>query len=231
MTYVISDLHGRYDLYLEILEKIQFSADDVLYILGDVTDRNEGGIRIYKDILQKVNIYMLMGNHERMLLRALQNPDGVSLNGHESNRELWYRNGGEITEKEFRAEPELVQRRLLAYLEELPLNIPVVINKTRFLLVHAMPVSLYEKYGTFYDDFIDFTVWERIEPWMKIEFSADVMICGHTPTGYYQHTRPMEIYKVRENVYDIDCGCASGQKRGGRLGCMRLEDLAEFYVG
>ena len=66
MTYVISDLHGRYDLYLEILEKIQFSADDVLYILGDVTDRNEGGIRIYKDILQKVTIYMLMGNHERM---------------------------------------------------------------------------------------------------------------------------------------------------------------------
>ena len=231
MTYVISDLHGRYDLYLEILEKVRFSADDVLYILGDVTDRNEGGIRIYKDILQKVNIRMLMGNHERMLLRALQNPDGVSLNGHESNRELWYRNGGEKTEKEFHAEPELVQRRILAYLEELPLNIPVVINKTRFLLVHAMPVSLYGKYGTFYDDFIDFTVWERIEPWMKIEFSADVMICGHTPTGYYQHTRPMEIYKVRENVYDIDCGCASGQKRGGRLGCMRLDDMAEFYVG
>ena len=231
MTYVISDLHGRYDLYLEILEKVRFSADDVLYILGDVTDRNEGGIRIYKDILQKVNIRMLMGNHERMLLRALQNPDGVSLNGLESNRELWYRNGGEITEKEFHAEPELVQRRILAYLEEIPLNIPVVINKTRFLLVHAMPVSLYEKYGTFYDDFIDFTVWERIEPWMKIEFSADVMICGHTPTGYYQHTRPMEIYKVRENVYDIDCGCASGQKRGGRLGCLRLDDMAEFYVG
>ena len=231
MTYVISDLHGRYDLYLEMLEKVRFSADDVLHILGDVTDRNEGGIRIYKDILQKVNIRMLVGNHERMLLRALQNPDGVSLNGHESNRELWYRNGGEITEKEFHAEPELVQRRILAYLEEIPLNIPVVINKTRFLLVHAMPVSLYEKYGTFYDDFIDFTVWERIEPWMKIEFSADVMICGHTPTGYYQHTRPMEIYKVRENVYDIDCGCASGQKRGGRLGCLRLDDMAEFYVG
>ena len=231
MTYVISDLHGRFDLYSEMLEKLQLSPDDTLYILGDVTDRNEGGIRIYKDILQKVNIRMLMGNHERMLLRALKDPDGLSLNGRETNRELWYRNGGEVTEKEFRAEPALVQRRILSFLEELPLNIPVAVNKTRFLLVHAMPVSLYEKYGTFYDDCIDFTVWERIEPWMKIEFSADIMICGHTPTAYYQEIRPMEICKVRENVYDIDCGCASGQRRGGRLGCLRLDDMTRYYAG
>ena len=231
MTYAISDLHGRYDLYLEMLKRIQFSPEDTLYILGDVADRNKGGIQIYKDILNRGNVSLLMGNHERMLLRALQDPNGISLNGHESNRELWYRNGGEITEKEFRIEAAPVQRRLLAYLEELPLNVPVAVNETRFLLVHAMPVSLYEKYGVFYDDYIDFTVWERIEPWMNIEFSADVMICGHTPTAYYQQTRPMEICQVRENVYDIDCGCASGQKRGGRLGCMRLEDLTEFYVG
>ena len=44
MTYVISDLHGRYDLYLEMLERIQFSPEDTLYILGDVADRNKGGI-------------------------------------------------------------------------------------------------------------------------------------------------------------------------------------------
>ena len=214
-----------------MLEKLQLSPDDTLYILGDVTDRNEGGIQIYKDILQRVNIRMLMGNHERMLLRALKDPDGLSLNGRETNRELWYRNGGEVTEKEFRAEPAPVQQSILSFLEELPLNIPVAVNKTRFLLVHAMPVSLYEKYGTFYDDCIDFTVWERIEPWMKIEFSADIMICGHTPTAYYQEIRPMEICKVRENVYDIDCGCASGQRRGGRLGCLRLDDMARYYAG
>ena len=94
MTYAISDLHGRYDLYLEMKERIRFSPEDTLYILGDVADRNKGGIQIFKDILQRVNISMLMGNHERMMLRALQDPEGISLNGHESNKELWYRNGG-----------------------------------------------------------------------------------------------------------------------------------------
>ena len=53
MIYVMSDFHGRYDLYLEMLKKIRFSPDDVLYILGDVTDRTEGGIQIYKEILQR----------------------------------------------------------------------------------------------------------------------------------------------------------------------------------
>ena len=231
MTYVISDLHGRYDLYLEMLKQIQFSDGDALYILGDAADRNEGGIRIYKDILQRVNVHMLMGNHERMMLQALSKPHETSLNGRETNRQIWYRNGGETTEKEFRAEPELVQRRIVNYLEELPLNIPLPVNKTRFLLVHAMPVPLYDKYGMFYDNYIDFTVWERIEPWMKIEFTEDIMICGHTPTAYYQDIRPMEIQKIRDNIYDIDCGCASGKKRGGRLGCMRLEDMVQYYAG
>ena len=231
MTYVMSDLHGRYDLYAEMLEQIYFSQDDILYVLGDATDRSEGGIRIYKDVLQSKNINMLLGNHDRMMYQALCEPEAISLNGHETNRELWYRNGGEITEKEFRSEPEAVQRRILAYIEELPLEIPVAVNRTRFLLVHSMPVSLYEKYGRLYDNFTDFSVWERIEPWMKIDFPAEIMICGHTPTAYYQDVRPMEIYKIRENVYDIDCGCASKRRHGGRLGCLRLDDMAQFYTG
>ena len=56
MTYAISDLHGRYDLYLEMMERIRFSPEDTVYILGDVADRNKGGIQIFKDILQRVNI-------------------------------------------------------------------------------------------------------------------------------------------------------------------------------
>ena len=231
MTYVMSDFHGRCDLYQAMLEQISFSDDDRLYILGDAADRHEGGIQIYKDILDRANISLLMGNHERMMILALTDPHAVSLNGRETNRQLWYRNGGEITEKEFRAQPEQVQRRILNYLEELPLSISAVVNKTQFLLVHSMPASLFDKYGRFYDNDIDFAVWERIEPWMQLDFSEEIMICGHTPTAYYQDVRPMEIVKIRDNVYDIDCGCAAKRESGGRLGCMRLDDMAQFYAG
>ena len=39
MIYVMSDLHGCFDKYLLMLEKIKLSEKDTLYILGDVVDR------------------------------------------------------------------------------------------------------------------------------------------------------------------------------------------------
>lgn len=37
--YVMSDIHGEADRFHAMLEKIHFSDDDTLYILGDVIDR------------------------------------------------------------------------------------------------------------------------------------------------------------------------------------------------
>ena len=231
MTYAISDLHGRLDLYREILEKITFRAEDSLYILGDIGDRNEGGIQIFKEVMDKPNIHMLMGNHEQMMFDAILHPDAVSLNGNETNEQLWFRNGGSITKKEFRGETKEVQDKILQYIGSLPLNIELNIDGTDFLLVHGMPTCMFEKYGREYETVAEFAVWERIESWMKVDFPADVMICGHTPTWYYRDENPMKICNVRENVYDIDCGCASGEEYGGRLCCLRLEDMSVFYTG
>ena len=36
MTYVVSDIHGCYDKYRELLRVIKFQPDDALYVLGDV---------------------------------------------------------------------------------------------------------------------------------------------------------------------------------------------------
>ena len=44
MTYVMSDLHGHYQKYLQMLDMIHFSDNDDLYMLGDVVDRG-GSIR------------------------------------------------------------------------------------------------------------------------------------------------------------------------------------------
>ena len=44
MIYVISNLHG-YPIkkFTELLEKVNFSDDDFLYVLGDVVDRGKQG--------------------------------------------------------------------------------------------------------------------------------------------------------------------------------------------
>lgn len=48
MHYVMSDIHGDYESYLKMLERIQFTKDDVLYLLGDVIDRGKDPLRILK---------------------------------------------------------------------------------------------------------------------------------------------------------------------------------------
>lgn len=46
MKYVISDVHGRYDLFIKMLDKISFSDNDTLYLLGDMIDRGPDGIKL-----------------------------------------------------------------------------------------------------------------------------------------------------------------------------------------
>ena len=38
MQYVMSDLHGRYDLFEQMLCELRFSDADTLYFLGDAVD-------------------------------------------------------------------------------------------------------------------------------------------------------------------------------------------------
>ena len=61
MKYVISDIHGMWDKYQNMLKLINFSAEDELYILGDVIDRGEDGIKILQDIRKHTNMHLLMG--------------------------------------------------------------------------------------------------------------------------------------------------------------------------
>ena len=70
-TYVMSDIHGMYDKYKEILDIISFSDSDVLYILGDVIDRGTQSIEVLQDMMMYHNIIPLIGNHEYMALQCL----------------------------------------------------------------------------------------------------------------------------------------------------------------
>ena len=45
-TYVISDIHGCYEQFLLLLEKIRFGADDQLILAGDAIDRGTGSFDV-----------------------------------------------------------------------------------------------------------------------------------------------------------------------------------------
>lgn len=66
-TYVCSDIHGQYDLYKTMLNEINFTSEDHFYILGDMIDRGEDGIRVLQDVASRPNVTCLLGNHEYMM--------------------------------------------------------------------------------------------------------------------------------------------------------------------
>ena len=70
MIYCMSDIHGELDRFKAMLDLINFSSDDTLYIIGDVIDRHPGGVEILKIIKDTPNMFMLLGNHEQMCLEA-----------------------------------------------------------------------------------------------------------------------------------------------------------------
>ena len=69
--FVISDLHGQFVLLQLLLERIGFTENDELYILGDIMDRGPNSIDIYYFVKAMDNIHMIKGNHEIMMRQSM----------------------------------------------------------------------------------------------------------------------------------------------------------------
>lgn len=227
MIYVMGDVHGNDRRFHSILEQIDLRPNDTLYLLGDVIDRFPGGIRILRSIMQMPNVRMLLGNHEYMMLKAL---DG---NWGESALQLWYRNGGNVTHDYWKHIKKSARAEIVAYLMTLPLNIDITVNDIHYKLVHAAAEDLYSAYKWKYGSKREFAVWMR---WRVFDHppAGYTMIFGHTPTVYYQPDNPLAIW-YDTNRIGMDCGSGFPDTPQedfpiqGRLACLRLDDMKEFY--
>ena len=160
MIYVLSDIHGREDRFNSVLAQIHLKKTDHLYILGDVIDRNPDGIRLLRRISRAENMTMLLGNHEYMMLEALDHPE------QRWNMQLWCQfNGGTLTWNKWKYCRKAFREQMLAYLHSLPLNIEVTCGGKDWLLVHGCPVEIVrQQYKAPSDDDIrSEAVWHRID--------------------------------------------------------------------
>ena len=85
---------------------------------------------------------------------------------------------------------------------------------------------LFDFDGWVWDYELEELVWERPD-YNRKYFDDKYVISGHTPTMAIENNpKPGYIYQINNHIA-IDCGCSFP---GGRLGCLRLEDMKEFYI-
>lgn len=224
--YVMSDIHGEGALFHRMLEEIRFSDDDLLYILGDVIDRGPDGIELLREIKNKKNIIMLLGNHEYMMLQCYREKPSAF------DCFRWGRNGNAFTMDTFRRLDLEEQQSILDYLKRLQTHAEICIGGINYYLVHGFPASSIEE-----------EVWKRPELNERNPKPGCRLVIGHTPVlnlvvpreyrqNYLQKleregNHPQILFA--RGFIDVDCGCSYSEPTK-TLGCLRLNDLAEYYV-
>ena len=232
MIYVMSDLHGCYDKYMQMLEKIKFNNDDTLYILGDIIDRGDNGIKILLDIMKRSNVIPLLGNHEYMAYNVLKKFN-VEITSENYDKQLdseslqmfenWMFNGGITTCQAFSKLDKETRDDILEYIEDFGLYEEIKVNCRTFVLVHGGLVGFEENKPL--DEYsIHDIIWGRCD-YARTYYSDKYLITGHTPTNLIEPESKGRIYK-RNNHIAIDCGAVYGNN----LGCICLDNLQEFYV-
>lgn len=221
-TYVCSDIHGQYGLYKAMLEQINLSGGDRLFILGDMIDRGPDGLQILQDASARANVTCLLGNHEHMMwnyLNRVMFPQG----------EIWLHpsNGGRQTLNALRKLSADDRESVKKSLAELYLQVEIIVEGVTFLLSHS---SFLPDYGTvkwrdssIKKQEVTNVVW--YSPWRSYEYTdpreyrkdGRYHIIGHVPVQliadeyWPEHRMPKKpgfFHDPTDKIVNIDLGCA-----------------------
>lgn len=240
-TYVLSDIHGNFDVFKKMLEKIHFNQEDTLYILGDICDRGPDSLNIYFFIQKYKNIILLKGNHEYMMQEALY--EAILHNDFDypsMSFKLWAKNGGDTTIENVRhylhktglnhLDYTVVRNAFLQnlyhYLKSLPLIVELTVHGKDYVLVHAgvdpeLPLDRQQE---------DTVLWIRDYFYLSPCDLNKTYIFGHTPTCFISSDHSYHIWHDDEyfNKIGIDGGLACGDM--GQLNCLCLDDQKVYVV-
>ncbi len=190
---VIGDIHGC----IYTLEKLYKKLEDKnnVYSVGDLVDRGKYSKEVV-DFVIKNGIKTVKGNHEDMMLKAIDNSDKL-LSFMNKETEHYYSNGGKETQfsyigsRAFNDIKKLGKELKSLGHYEFASKMPLKFEFKKVVISHAGIV----------DDGNDMTImWNRREP----SFIGKLQIHGHTP---------LMDFSFKPNHYiNIDTGCVYDNK-------------------
>lgn len=127
--FVIGDLHGCYDDFLCVLEKLDFNKEkDRMFSVGDLVDRGPKSLECAQLVLEP-SFFAVQGNHEQIMLDAVRSNDPYKLH-------CWFMCGGGWWETAKNGDSSKLEGVVEA-IALLPLVIIVGENENQFKIVHA----------------------------------------------------------------------------------------------
>ena len=222
----MSDIHGCYEKYLKMLNKIKFKPEDTLYILGDVLDRGPAGMKALMDMSERGNVVLLRGNHDHqagILLSNLHMLDDancpqelVDLYG------IWLKDGGKTSLAEYLQLSAEEQKKIIGVIRRMKKSVEIEVCGKKYLLAHTVPgIERIREYK-------EWTLEDYImgEPDYELQYFEDMyIVTGHTPTGFIERESVGRIWRGNRHIA-IDCGAVFEKS----LGCICLDTMEEYYV-
>lgn len=235
----ISDIHGHPGLLRALLQKIGFSTQDILFIVGDIIEKGPdslGALRLVMQLCRTHTVYPLIGNVDLWQLSWLQCDDeetagylleriaqAASRYGCCLFSQMCAEAGLTVaTTQDVLAARRMIRKRFapeIAFLQ----GLPTIVCTEHAVFVH----------GGIPTQDVDSLAGTEAHPYLKNDNFMQKGLCferwlvvGHWPATLYSERFPCcnPYISERQRIISIDGGC--GIKRDGQLNALIFADAA-----
>lgn len=259
-TYVVGDIHGCYEEWMELKEKIEAMDSDARFILvGDIVDRGDQVMEMLEWAMKNISLggkyQMVLGNHEAekiewwnsyqffRIAKDLDNYIDFDSDKYDFKTTMLKYN---------KTEAEVGE--IIEFFRSLPLYIEEFIRiegrkkgRQHYIVVHAsMPEQCINKNETVkkrslkrtkqYNQEVENNrrdvIWYRVFDGNRY-LKKSVVVHGHTPTEagcYAEYVITEGKAYFSHGDINVDCGIVYKDFNERNLCAIRLEDLKEYYV-
>lgn len=189
-TLAIGDIHGCDRALDALLRAISLQDSDRIITLGDYVDRGPGSPAVIERLIQlrgECELISIRGNHEIMMLSALQDPTQLR---------FWLESGGRQTLEAYGGDIEAIPAEHIDFLQSCRTHF----EGDNFFCIHAnysprLPLDQQPDYTMY---------WEHLDAFFPPpHISGKTAIVGHTPQ---RHGQVLET----EHLICIDTYCYGG---------------------
>ena len=244
--FVVSDIHGKYDLFNELIMMSEIKKTDLLIILGNIIDYGNESFEVVKKIIELkedgYNILLLKGNHEQFLIEYIR----------EKNKDtkakifdFWIKNGGantlfslwkllkksennspEISEKDIEefnfwlqnTELETEMKNFYCLFDE---AYDIILSKKRIFVHAGIELSkLPENQDPFYVSFTDDKTYQK-KLILDLYRDKEIFI-GHHPV------ERITVFQGNENIKVFHVNTDAIHRN--RLSCIEIKSMEVFFT-